>query len=116
MATLAAAAARSESRNSRRFALKLPVAVRCEDGTLRELNAETRDISAQGVFFYAGSHLQEGSPLEFTLTLPPEITLTESIRVRCRGRVVRVDSDSPAHVGIAAIIEQYDFVPETADA
>ena len=36
-----------------------------------------------------------GSSIEFTLILPPEITLTESIRVRCKGKVVRVDEGTP---------------------
>ena len=114
---MATSALKSEQRTSRRFALKLPVSIRCDDGVLREVPAETRDLSAQGVFFYTGSALSQGSKVEFTLTLPPEITLTESIRVRCRGRVVRIDSNSNRpQSGIAAIIEQYDFVPENADA
>lgn len=113
---MATSATKSDQRTSRRFALKLPVSIRCEDGKLREVPAETRDLSAQGVFFYTGSTVTQGSKVEFTLTLPPEITLTESIRVRCRGRVVRVDNNRPPETGIAAIIEQYDFVPDTMDA
>src|SRR5438477_11753785 len=113
---MATSATKTEQRTSRRFALKLPVSIRCENGYMQEVPAETRDVSAQGVFFYPGSSLAEGTKVEFTLTLPPEITLTESIRVRCRGRVVRIDDAQPHQTGIAAIIEQYDFVPETADA
>ena len=112
---MASSATKTEQRTSRRFALKLPVSIRCEDGNIQEVSAETRDVSAQGVFFYCGSKLTHGAKVEFTLTLPPEITLTESIRVRCRGRVVRID-DMRLQSGIAAIIEQYDFVPDTADA
>ena len=112
---MATSATKSEQRTSRRFALKLPVSIRCEDGKLREVPAETRDLSAQGVFFHAGSVISQGSKVEFVLTLPPEITLTESIRVRCRGRVVRIDSGRP-QTGMAAIIEQYDFVPDTPDS
>ncbi|HWY69713.1 MAG TPA: PilZ domain-containing protein [Terriglobales bacterium] len=113
---MATSATKTEQRTSRRFALKLPVSIRCEDGQIREVPAETRDVSAQGVFFYTGSKLSKGSKVEFTLTLPPEITLTESIRVRCRGRIVRIDDGRPQQTGIAAIIDQYDFVPDTADA
>src|SRR5437588_509815 len=83
-------ATKTEQRTSRRFALKLPVSIRCENGEITEVPAETRDVSAQGVFFYTGSRLSKGSKVEFTLTLPPDITLTESIRVRCRGRIVRI--------------------------
>ena len=112
---MATSATKVDQRMSRRFALKLPVSIRCNNGHVEEVAAETRDVSAQGVFFYAGSLLSEGTKVEFTLTLPPEITLTESIRVRCRGRVVRIRQEPP-RVGVAAIIEQYDFVPDTADA
>jgi hypothetical protein len=112
---MATSATKAEQRSSRRFALKLPVSIRYANGQAKEIPAETRDVSAQGVFFYAGSKLEEGAKVEFTLTLPPEITLTESIRVRCRGRVVRIDDVRP-QVGIAAIIEQYDFVPDAPDA
>jgi hypothetical protein len=113
---MATSATKVEQRSSRRFALKLPVSIRYADGQARELPAETRDVSAQGVFFYTGSQLAEGARVEFTLTLPPEITLTDSICVRCQGRVVRIDNDMKPRVGIAAIIEQYDFVPDAADA
>jgi hypothetical protein len=47
------------------------------------------------------------------LTLPPEITLTESIRVRCKGRVVRVESGTPANkLAVAAVIDEYEFLAE----
>jgi hypothetical protein len=49
--------------------------------------------------------------IEFTLTLPPEITLTESIRVRCKGKVVRVD-DGDGKVAVAAVIDEYEFLAE----
>ena len=102
----------SEMRNTRRFSLKLPLTVKFTNG-VGEAAAETKDVSARGVFFYLDSKVAEGSAIEFTLTLPPEITLTESIRVRCTGKVVRVDQDTPnSQVGIAAAIDQYDFISE----
>ena len=101
----------SDQRTTRRFPMKLPLSVKMPKGEEAELTAETKDVSARGIFFYFDSSLNEGSPIEFTLTLPPEITLTESIRVRCSGKVVRVDrSAADAKVGIAAAIDQYDFV------
>ena len=112
---MSTSATKAEQRSSRRFSLKLPVSIRYADGQAREVPAETRDVSAQGVFFYTGSKVAEGSKVEFTLTLPPEITLTESIRVRCMGRVVRIDDARP-QTGIAAIIEQYDFVPDAPES
>lgn len=105
------AEAKLENRTTRRFSLRLPVSVKYENGGVHDVTAHTRDVSARGVFFYMDAGLQEGSPIEFTLTLPPEITLTESISVRCKGRVVRVDPNAQTDkIGIAAAIEQYDFV------
>jgi hypothetical protein len=101
-----------DMRNTRRFSLKLPLTVKFSNGG-GEAAAETKDVSARGVFFYLDSRVAEGSPIEFTLTLPPEITLTESIRVKCTGKVVRVDQNDPKQqVGIAAAIDQYDFIAE----
>ena len=104
--------AQHDKRGTRRFALQLPVSVRFQDTPAVEpVSAQTKDVSARGVFFYMDTPVAEGSKLDFTLTLPPEITLTESIRVRCKGRVVRVDQQGgPGKVGIAAMIEQYEFL------
>jgi hypothetical protein len=57
--------------------------------------------------------MSQGAPIGFTLTLPPEITLTESIRVQCKGTVVRVENGAPdGKVTVAAAIEEYEFLPE----
>lgn len=99
-------------RTTRRFPLNLPLTVRTSDSGDATLSA-TKDVSARGIFFYLDSDVAEGSPIEFTLTLPPEITLTEQIKVHCVGKVVRVDSKDKSHkVGIAAAIEQYDIISE----
>jgi PilZ domain len=107
-----------EQRGMRRIALALPVAVKFDDSPAPELLAQTKDVSARGIYFYLDSPPQPGSRLQFTLTLPPEITLTEEIRVRCTGRVVRVETPVPGKTGIAAAIEQYEFLradqPSTA--
>jgi PilZ domain len=101
-----------EKRATRRFSLKLPVSIRFTNGGIHEFSAETRDVSARGVFFFLDKKLSEGSNIEFTLTLPPEITLTDSIRVRCKGRVVRVEDGADERIGVGAVIDQYDFVAE----
>jgi hypothetical protein len=104
----------NDKRGTRRFALRLPVSVRY-DGNERELTAETRDVSARGICFYVDSGMQAGSAIDFTLTLPPEITLTERIRVRCKGRVVRVESGSPTNnkMAVAAVIDEYEFLADS---
>ncbi|MGE5114808.1 MAG: PilZ domain-containing protein [Acidobacteriaceae bacterium] len=102
-----------EQRATRRFPLKLPVTVKSPIGGV-EAAATTRDVSARGVcFFLETAIVERGSFIEFTLTLPPEITMTESIRVRCRGRVVRVESTAyEGRTAVAAQIEKYEFLSE----
>jgi hypothetical protein len=102
-----------EKRATRRFALRLPVAVTYDESGTQEKTAQTRDVSARGICFYLDSAITAGSSIEFTLTLPPEITLTESIRVRCKGKVVRVDnSGAEGKVAVAAVIDEYEFLSE----
>ena len=103
----------AEKRATRRFALRLPVSVNYAGDTSAALPAQTRDVSARGICFYLDAPLNAGSATEFTLTLPPEITLTESIRVRCKGKVVRVDNGlADAKVPVAAVIDEYEFLSE----
>jgi hypothetical protein len=106
--------AQQEKRAARRFALKIPVAVaREEDSTFSE-PAQIRDVSARGICFYLDAPIAQGSPIGFTLTLPPEITLTESIRVQCKGRVVRIENGTAeGKMAVAAVIEEYEFLPES---
>ena len=104
-----------EKRAARRFSLRIPVTVDHGDngskGTVEV--AQIRDVSARGICFYLDSTVAQGSPIGFTLTLPPEITLTESIRVQCKGRVVRVEDGTPdGKMVVAAVIEEYEFLPE----
>jgi len=100
-----------EKRATRRFALRLPVSV-ADSGNESELKAaQTRDVSARGICFYVDSNIAVGAGIEFTFTLPPEITLTESIRVRCKGKVVRVDNgNEDRKVAVAAVIDEYEFL------
>jgi hypothetical protein len=106
--------AQQEKRAARRFALKIPVAVaREEDSTFSE-PAQIRDVSARGICFYLDAPIAQGSPIGFTLTLPPEITLTESIRVQCKGRVVRIENGAAGgNLAVAAVSEEYEFLPES---
>jgi hypothetical protein len=108
-----AEAEQDNKRATRRFALRLPVSVTYSEGGVQEKSAQTRDVSARGICFYVDSAIAAGANIEFTLTLPPEITLTESIRVRCKGKVVRVDEGgNEGRVAVAAVIDEYEFLSE----
>jgi hypothetical protein len=101
-----------EKRAARRFPLQIPVSVNRNGSPEHVESAEVRDVSARGICLYLDSPIEAGSPIGFTLTLPPEITLTESIRVQCKGRVVRTE-DMQGKIAAAAVIEEYEFLPES---
>jgi len=101
-----------EKRAARRFALQIPVAVAREENAGYNEPAQIRDVSARGISLYLDAPIEQGSPFGFTLTLPPEITLTESIRVQCKGRVVRIENaNGGGKMAVAAVIEEYEFLP-----
>jgi hypothetical protein len=99
----------TEKRSTRRFSLELPVTV--VDSERSVATAQTRDVSSRGVYIYLDSEIAEGVPLEFVMTLPTEITLSDPIRVRCSGRVLRVEKNGDRQ-GVAVSIERYDFMSE----
>ncbi|HEU5415961.1 MAG TPA: PilZ domain-containing protein [Candidatus Angelobacter sp.] len=98
-----------EKRSTRRFLLELPITITYEGNSAGELTAQTRDVSSRGVFMYVNSEFAEGAAVEFVMTLPHEVTLAEPIRVRCMGRVLRVEN-SDHRQGVAVTIDNYDFI------
>ncbi len=98
----------------RRFDMRLPAAVRVTDQGAEELFTETQNVSARGVFFYLDRSLDPGSRIDVTLTFPPHVTLTDSVRVRFVARVIRTEAPLPAsRIGVAAVIEEYEFLRST---
>lgn len=99
----------------RRFDMRLPALVRLEG--VREVQTETQNVSARGVFFYLDQPVSTGTKIEVTLTLPPHITLTDAVRVRFGARIIRVESPLPsARIGVAALIEDYEFLRSSGSA
>ena len=77
---------RFERRASQRFEFQQSVSIRvsgCNGSGF------TQDLSGRGVSFITDMTLVAGEPVELTLMMPSEITLGESMRVRCRGQVRR---------------------------
>ena len=103
---------RFERRPMQRFALNLPLSVRSSTSGAVS-SGFTQDLSARGVFFYTDLPLALEEPLELTFVMPSEITLAETMRVRCRGKVVRVTApERGAAYGVAVRLEGYDFLSE----
>jgi PilZ domain len=104
---------RMERRAAQRFELNMPLAVRFEGQTYPGF---TQDLSARGIFFYSEANLPEGAVVELTFMMPSEITLGESMPVRCRGRILRAAAPRGSQrSGIAARLDSYEYLPVDRD-
>ena len=103
----------SEGRTGKRFPLELPIKIHKSDAP-GEASGVTGNLSAAGVYIRADASLEMGSPVEFEITLPPEMTGgQENVVIQCRGRVVRTDdsaADASGSRGVACVIDSYEFV------
>ena len=117
-----------ERRVGQRFAFLLPLSFR-QISTSLEGVGFTQDVSSRGVFFYTDAPLQENAEIELTLCMPSEITLGENMRVRCRGRILRVvkpaivpaqatadAARAEAKIGVAVRFEAYEYLPESNES
>jgi hypothetical protein len=102
---------RTDRRSRSRVVAKLPVRVRSAAANA-EMNAQTRDVSTNGVFLYTNSRMMEGSDVELVLILPPELTSGEKCWVCCHARVLRVEQGPGKDFGVAAEIQRMDILPE----
>ena len=69
------------------------------------------------MFFYSEAFLPEGAVVELTFTMPSEITLGESMPVRCRGRVLRASPAQGAQRnGVAVKLDSYEYLPTDESA
>jgi hypothetical protein len=105
----------TEARTGKRFPLHLPIKIHRED-TAADTSGMTGNLSAAGVYIRSDAALEVGSPVEFEITLPPEVTGgKDNVVIQCRGRVVRTDepngsAGSGENRGVACVIDSYEFV------
>jgi hypothetical protein len=107
---------RYERRAAQRFAVHLSLTVHFEGWTVP---GYIQDLSGRGIFFYAECALPEGAVVELTFTMPSEISLAESMPVRCRGRVLRASasssgaghSENQRRRGFAVRFDSYEYLP-----
>lgn len=110
-----------ERRVGQRFPYLLPLSLH-QPGASLEGVGFTQDLSSRGVFFFTSAALSEGSEIELTLRMPSEITLGESMPVRCRGHILRVvrptssDSSAEPKIGVAVRLEGYEYLPESSQS
>lgn len=117
---------RVERRVGQRFPYLLSVSLRVPATSL-EGAGFTQDLSSRGVFLFTDLSLTEGSDIELTLRMPSEITLGESMPVRCRGTVLRIvrpansnDASSgtvqaETKIGVAVRLQSYEYLPTSSE-
>jgi hypothetical protein len=117
---------RVERRAGQRFPYLIPVSLRVPANGI-EAHGFTQDVSSRGVFFFTDAVLTEAAEIELTLRMPSEVTLGESMRVRCRGRILRVvcpvsgaaGAETPSaqtKIGVAVRFESYEYLPESSES
>ena len=100
----------SEARTGKRFPLELPIKIHKDDSS-SDSKGITGNLSAAGVYIRADASLEMGSPVEFEITLPPDVTGgKENVTIQCKGRVVRTDEAGNEGRGVACVIDSYEFV------
>ncbi|MGC1373609.1 MAG: PilZ domain-containing protein [Candidatus Sulfotelmatobacter sp.] len=129
-----------ERRIGQRFTFNLPISLRHHASSEEGLGF-TQDVSSRGAFFFTDMPLNTGAEIELTLQMPAEITLGESMRVRCKGRILRVlnslaesgsaetsafeinsaetksapTSSTQTSIGVAVCFTDYEYLPERED-
>jgi hypothetical protein len=96
-----------DQRKTQRFDLRLPFELVRSGATNLKLTGETRNLSSGGVLFTADADVQVGQPIEFLITLPTG-SEQKAVRLRCMGKVVRLDRAKSASV--AATVERFEFL------
>jgi hypothetical protein len=89
-----------------RFPIRLPVSLKSKSG---DNQAETQNISANGVLFQVDSEMPIGSLVDFTISLPADVVGAEAdVQLDCRGRVVR-NFQEDGRRGVGVVIDEYRF-------
>ena len=94
-----------------RLALEVPVKISVP-GARTQFFAETRNVSAQGIFFRTEVNTFEvGQELECLLVLPEKLTqASKPSFVNCRGRIVRLTPGlTDNSIGVALEVNSFDF-------
>lgn len=119
--------AETSPRNHRRFNLSLPLWVhirqRRREKALAEGKSEvaeedvseettTTNISSAGCFFYLSRKPPLGAPVILEIKVPPLPQGSQTGKILCHGKVVRVsDQKVDRKVGVACTIHSYAFNP-----
>jgi len=96
-----------DERRARRYLAMLPVVIRSHNSAQQHVGL-IRDLSGSGLFVYSDFEPAYGTVLELLVRVSR--TQSKTARVRCLGKVVRVEKGTHgAAVGIALEIQEYEL-------
>jgi len=102
-------------RNAIRFPLELPALLRWEEGgETRLLHTQTKNMSSSGLYLMVSSDNQPHTQIDFEVQLPAEGEGTSGVLLRGKARLVRREELDQERVGIAGIIDHYEFSSQSA--
>jgi hypothetical protein len=95
----------------------MPLTVQWTNGSeQRKAQTIAQDVSSGGVYFFLADAIPDGTIVEVEMTLPTQITLGGPLRVRCQGSIKRCVLKPGESVGMAAMLEKYEFLSDSKDA
>lgn len=99
-----------ERRQLARFPLEVLVRIQIAGAKGADF-AQTRNVSARGIYFVTRAPLEIGQEIECVLILPEKLTLASSpVLIGCRAQVLRLIRDLPNQtLGVAVEVHSYDF-------
>ncbi|MBI3484441.1 MAG: PilZ domain-containing protein [Acidobacteria bacterium] len=100
-------------RSAPRIPAKVPVKLRPVEGaTPFMVSADSINISERGLYFQMIGPMKPGTRIELSFTMPSEVTGSVAMKIRCIGRVIRVEPDGKAdgRTAVAAQIERFETI------
>jgi hypothetical protein len=97
-----------EKRSSKRVKKQDKVRVRVLDNGHADIDGQLRDVSMCGVYLSLENRVAEGSTLEVIMPLLPGMMAGQEDWIRCKCRVVRVETKGGPEYGVAAMVEEFE--------
>lgn len=97
-----------EQRRAQRFEIQLPVEILRSGAERFSEPAHTRNISSGGVMLISRREVELGGPIEYVVSLTAASGAI--VKIRCLGKVMRMEPAEPDSFAIAATLERYEFV------
>lgn len=103
-------------RGGTRIAVELPVQIRwkTQAGIERSAQGKTESMSGNGVFILVPVRLRHDTRIQFTVSLPAEVTRVP-IEIQCEGRVVRQQKGCTV-TGLGVVIDDYQLAASNLPA